>query len=108
KSSSDLRVAAVNCILDDGRGLNDSIKHNGEPMMHVCRRDIAELLGAFSVEPQMDDPAFFFIGSARAGNAITGSIGFLFYQQPFFDRFFAFTLHLIRYAALLRRKELVY
>ena len=72
KSSGDLSVATVNCILDHRRRLDDPIKYNRKAMMNMRRSDVAELLGTLGVEPQMNYPAIFFVGSARAGNAIAG------------------------------------
>src|SRR5207249_4536253 len=107
KPPSDLCVAAINCVLNHGRGLDDAIKHNRKAMMNVCRGDVAELLGAVSVESQMDYPAVFFVGSARVRNPIAGKVGLLFDQQTFFDRLFALTLHFIRLDAELRRNHLL-
>ena len=66
KSSGDLRVAAINCVLDYRRRLDGSIQHNRKAMMNVCRSNVAELLRALGVKPQMHNPAVFFVGSARA------------------------------------------
>ena len=72
KSSCDLRVTTINCILNDRRRLDDAIKHNRKAMMNMRSGDVAELLGALGVEPQMNDPAILFVGSARARNTIAG------------------------------------
>src|SRR6266576_1870233 len=64
KSSGDLRVATINCVLDYRRGLDRPIKHNRKAMMNVCGSNVAELFGSLRVKPQMNDPAIFFVGSA--------------------------------------------
>jgi len=58
-------------------------------MMNVCSRYVAELLGAFAVESQMNYPTVSLIRGARVRNSIAGQVGFLFYQQSFLDRFFS-------------------
>ena len=58
-------------------------------MMDVRGRNVAKLLGTLAVKSQMNHPPVSFVGSARIGNAITGQVGFLFYQQTFLDRLFA-------------------
>src|SRR5438552_12973653 len=92
ESSCDLRVATVNRILDYRRRLDDPIKHNRKAMMNMRGSDVAELLGTIRIEPQMNHPALLFIRSASARNAIAGQVCFLFYQNPFFDQFYFFTL----------------
>src|SRR5438876_692929 len=72
KSSGDLRVATINCILYHRRRLDDPIKHNRKAVMNMRGSDVAELLGTIRIESQMNDPALLFIGSASARNEITG------------------------------------
>ena len=78
KSSRDLGVAAINGVLNHRRRLDDPIKHNREAMMNVCSRNVAELLGAFAIESQMNYPTVSLIRGARVRNSIAGQVGFLF------------------------------
>src|ERR1051326_7701312 len=72
KSTRNLCVAAVDCVLNNRSGLDHSIKHNRETMMNVRRSNVAELLGPVGIKSQMDNPAVFFIGSAGARHTSAG------------------------------------
>ena len=75
--------------------------------MNIGGCDPAELFGAFSIKPQMNDPALLFIRRGRARNVLTGKIGFLFYKQPFFNRFLALALHLVAFDAVFGRNHVL-
>jgi hypothetical protein len=75
-------------------------------MVNVCSRNVAELLGPFAIESQMNYPTVSLIRGARIRNSITGQVGFLFYQQSFLDRFFSLALMFMSFDPVLRRNYL--
>ncbi len=56
--ASDHRVAPVNGIANDRRGLDNAIQDDGEPMTFVLLGDLAEFFRALAIELQLYGPAF--------------------------------------------------
>src|SRR5205823_2693223 len=107
KPPCDLRVAAIDRVLDYGRRLNPAIKHNREAMMNVRGSDVPELLGALGVKVQMDYPTILFIRRARVRYAIASKIGFLFDEQTFFYCFSVLALVFVSFDSEFWRNDLL-
>src|SRR4029077_4734981 len=52
------RVAPVNGIANDRRGLDDAIQDDGEPMTFVLLGDLVEVFRTLAIELQLHGPAF--------------------------------------------------
>src|SRR5205823_14803815 len=85
--TGDHRVAAINGIANDGRGLDDAIQDYGEPMTFVLLGDLPEFFRALAIELQLHRPAFVAVIGIRSAHAIASEVRFLFHQQPLNSRF---------------------
>src|SRR6202011_511127 len=83
-------VAAVNCVTNHWRGLNDTIEDDCKAVPFVLLGNFAELLRAFAVEFELHRPAFVAVVGVRFAHAIAAEVGFLFDEQAFLSRLFVF------------------
>ena len=88
------RVAPVNGIANDRRGLNYAIENDREAMIHICFSDLTEGFGTFSVEPECDFPSFLTVSGSRLRNMVAAEICLLSNEQTFLDRLSALNLYL--------------